>query len=279
MNTAEKVIVDTNAALGTLRASINNRHSILVGLSGGVDSALVAYVAHEQLGDSAVAVTALSPSLSDEEKECARSVAAEIGIMHRFVETHEMEDPVYLRNDERRCYRCKIELSTVLRRKASELGLSTVALGVNKSDFSDYRPGIAAARSEGVWFPLVECGMEKDAVRAAAREVGLSVHDRPSNACLSSRIQYGQPIDERTLRAVAEGEAYLHRMGMKSVRVRVHGPLARIEVGTEDIGCFSLPSLREDTVAKFKSLGFLYVTLDMEGFRSGSMNIALTNNR
>ncbi len=267
----------TTALLEVLRTSVRDKHSMLIGLSGGVDSALLAYIAHEQLREGAVAVTAVSASLSSEEKECARAVAEEIGIRHIFVETNEMDDPLYLKNDGMRCYRCKIGLSSALHSKAAELGISTVAIGVNKSDFSEYRPGIAAARSEGIWFPLAECGMEKETIRAAARELGLSVHDRPSNACLSSRIQYGQTIDERTLRAVADAEAHLHGLGIKNVRVRVHGTLARIEIGAEDTERFSLAGVRESTVAKLKSLGFIYVTLDMEGFRSGSMNLSLRN--
>lgn len=262
-----------------LRTSVRRRESLLVGLSGGVDSALVAYLAHEQLGTGAIAVTAVSPSLSDDERESACRVAGEIGIRHILVETHEMDDPEYLKNDEKRCYRCKLELSSVLLKKAKEMGISTVAIGVNATDLSDYRPGIAAARSEGIWFPLAECGIEKEGVRAIAGFVGLSVHDRPSNACLSSRIQYGQIIDERTLRAVADAEAHIHSLGMNGVRVRVHGTLARIEVGREDIERMSAPGIREATIAKLKVLGFLYVTLDLEGFRSGSMNLQLTSNR
>ena len=268
-----------SASLEALRAAIRSRHTLLIGLSGGVDSALVASVAREQLGDRAVAVTAVSPSLSPEEKESALRIASEIGIRHMFVETHEMDDPAYLRNDERRCYRCKIELSSVLLGKAAELGIATVAIGVNTSDFDEYRPGIAAARSAGIWFPLAECCMEKETVRAMAGEMGISVHDRPSNACLSSRIQYGQAIDAQTLKSVAEAETYLHGLGLKSVRVRVHGALARIEVAGGDIERLSIPELRDGIVARLKSLGFLYVTLDLEGYRSGSMNKTLRSSR
>ncbi len=268
-----------SASLETLRAAIRSRHAVLVGLSGGVDSALVASVAREQLGDRAVAVTAVSPSLSPEEKESALRIASEIGIRHMLVETHEMDDPAYLRNDERRCYRCKTELSSVLLGKAAELGIATVAIGVNTSDFDEYRPGIAAARSAGIWFPLAECGMEKETVRSMAGEMGISVHDRPSNACLSSRIQYGQTIDAQTLKSVAEAETYLHGLGLKSVRVRVHGSLARIEVAGGDIERLSIPELRDGIVARLKSLGFLYVTLDLEGYRSGSMNKTLRSSR
>lgn len=268
-----------SASLEALRAAIRSRHAVLVGLSGGVDSALVASVAREQLGDRAVAVTAVSPSLSPEEKESALRIASEIGIRHMLVETHEMDDPAYLRNDERRCYRCKTELSSVLLGKAAELGIATVAIGVNTSDFDEYRPGIAAARSAGIWFPLAECGMEKETVRSMAGEMGISVHDRPSNACLSSRIQYGQTIDAQTLKSVAEAETYLHGLGLKSVRVRVHGSLARIEVAGGDIERLSIPELRDGIVARLKSLGFLYVTLDLEGYRSGSMNKTLRSSR
>jgi uncharacterized protein len=260
-----------------LRRTVLCLGSAVIGLSGGVDSALVAFIAREQLGDRAVAVTAISPSLSADELESAVKVASEIGIRHLKVSTLEMENEAYVRNDTARCFHCKKELASVLKRVAEQEGVRAVLLGVNKSDFGDFRPGIRAAEEEGLLFPLAACGIEKDDVRRMARSLGLSVHSKPSNACLSSRIQYGQRIELSTLRSVEEAERFLHGMGFTNVRVRVHGSVARLEVDAGDMARIASPEMREGIVARLKSLGFTYVVLDLEGFRSGSMNLSLRN--
>ncbi|MBX8634039.1 MAG: ATP-dependent sacrificial sulfur transferase LarE [Thermoplasmata archaeon] len=266
-------------AIARLRSTVISLESAVIGLSGGVDSALVAFIAREQLGDRAVAVTAISPSLSSEELESAVNVASEIGIRHLTVATGETEMEAYLRNDSMRCFHCKKELASVLKKVAEREGARSVLLGVNKSDFGDFRPGIRAAEEEGLLFPLAMCGIEKDDVRRIAGLLGLSVHSRPSNACLSSRIQYGQRLDMSVLRSVEEAERYIRGLGFRNVRVRVHDRIARVEIDAGDMERAASPAIREGIVSRLKALGFGYVVLDLEGFRSGSMNLPLRNSR
>lgn len=261
----------------SLRRFIRNLGSAIIGLSAGVDSSLLAKVAHMELGEKAVAVTAVSPSLSAGDRQLAAQNAGEIGIRHIFLETHELEREDYLRNDAMRCFHCKEELSTVLWDFAEKEKIASVLLGVNASDGADFRPGIRAAAESGMLFPLRECVISKDEVRGMARMLGLSAHDRPSNSCLSSRVEYGQRIDAKLLGMVESAERMLTEMGLDSVRVRVHGSVARIEVDANQLPL--LVSRRGEIVERFKSLGFLYVTLDLEGFRSGSMNLTLRSSQ
>lgn len=265
--------------LERLRKEVAGRGSLVVGLSSGVDSALLAAVAKQELGNAALAVTAVSPAVARRDIELASKTAAEIGIEHLLIGTGEVDREDYARNDALRCYSCRSELSEALISVARQRSIRTVAMGINLSDFQDYRPGIRAARERGVWFPLAECSFTKQDVRQAASLLGLSASDRASNACLSSRVQYGQRIDVETLKRVEGAEELLHSIGFSDCRVRVHGPVARIEVPSDSIGRFMDASVRASVISGLKELGFLYVTIDLEGLRSGSMNLMLRNSR
>lgn len=263
------------AKLAALKEMIREKGSIAVGLSAGVDSALLASVAFAELGSSAVAVTAVSPSLSSRDRIQAAASAAEIGIRHVFIETGETDREEYARNDPMRCFHCKSELGRELLSFAAGENISSIALGVNASDEGDFRPGIRAAEELGICFPLRECGITKQEVREIAKRLGLSSHDRPSNSCLSSRIQYGQRIDGTLLKMVEEAEDMLYGLGIRNVRVRVHGRLARIEVDTESMHLVVEEANRKKIAGRFREIGFTYVSVDLEGFRSGSMNLPL----
>jgi uncharacterized protein len=245
---------------------------VVVAYSGGTDSSLVAAVAGRALGDRAVAVTAVSPSLPPGELEEARRVAAEIGVRHRSVRTHEVEKDAYLANGTDRCYQCKSELYEVLARVAQEAGGSTVVSGANLDDLGDFRPGLRAAAERGVRHPLVEVGFSKAEVRDAARELGIPSWDKPASACLSSRVAFGVRISVEELSKVGRAERVLKDLGFRQCRVRVHGDVARIEVETTDLPRLADPDVRRRAVEALKALGYRFVTLDLEGFRSGSMN-------
>jgi uncharacterized protein len=259
-------------ALAELSSIVGGMGRVVVALSGGTDSSLVAAVAARTLGDRALAVTAVSPSLPPGEADAARRVAAEIGILHRLVRTREIEDPRYLANGLDRCYRCKTELYDRLRSVADDAGDATVLSGANADDLLDFRPGLRAAAEHGVRHPLVEAGMGKAEVRAAARTLGLSTWDKPASACLSSRIAFGERITVEELSKVGRAERLLHELGFSSCRARVHGDLVRIEVDAVDVPRLAETQVRERVVRGLKDLGYRFVTLDLEGFRSGSMN-------
>jgi len=244
----------------------------VVAYSGGTDSTLVATVAARALGARALAVTAVSPSLPPGELAEARRVAARVGVRHRAVRTHEAEREPYLANGTDRCYHCKAELYGVLARVAREAGLPVVVSGTNLDDLGDFRPGLLAAAERGVRHPLVEVGFSKAEVREAARMLGIPTWDKPASACLSSRIAFGVRITVEQLSKVGRAERLLKDLGFRQVRVRVHGDLVRVEVEPQDLSRLAEPSVRERVVEGLKALGYRYVTLDLEGFRSGSMN-------
>ncbi|HXF37735.1 MAG TPA: ATP-dependent sacrificial sulfur transferase LarE [Actinomycetota bacterium] len=245
---------------------------VVVAFSGGVDSALVAAVAARALPRRHLAVTAVSPSLPPGELAAARALARRLGIRHRTVRTREVELEAYRANGPDRCFHCKTELYGVLVRVAREEGLSVVASGANLDDLGDVRPGLRAAGDHGVRHPLVEAGFTKQDVREAARALGVPVWDKPSSACLSSRISYGVRISVEELSRVGRAERLLKDLGFRQVRVRVHGDLARVEVELPDLPRLARPGVRERVVEGLRGLGYGYVTLDLEGFRSGSMN-------
>jgi pyridinium-3,5-biscarboxylic acid mononucleotide sulfurtransferase len=245
---------------------------VVVAYSGGTDSALVAAAAAEALGDRAVAVTAVSPSLAPGELEEARRVASVVGVRHRAVRTHEVENPAYLANGVDRCYHCKAELYDVLARVAEEAGGALVVSGANLDDLRDVRPGLRAAAERGVRHPLVEVGLSKSDVRAAARELGVPTWDKPASACLSSRIAFGVRITVEELSKVGRAERVLKELGFAQCRVRVHGDVARVEVELDALPRLAEPGVRDQVVRGLRGLGYRYVTLDLEGFRSGSMN-------
>ncbi|MEM3851434.1 MAG: ATP-dependent sacrificial sulfur transferase LarE [Methanomassiliicoccales archaeon] len=263
--------------IDAIRRAISSKGSLVVGLSSGVDSALLAYLASSALGANAIAVTAVSPAVAQEDIAEARKNALEIGIRHVIVETHELEDEKYLKNDGKRCFYCRHELSEQLLEIAKREGMAAAAIGINADDLSDYRPGIAAARELGIWMPLMEFGLTKAEIRQEAARVGLKASSRPSNACLSSRIQYGQHIDTELLKRVEKAEDGLHALGFTQCRVRVHGAVARIEIPVAEIPLLIDEEMRKRVVEVVSSSGFLFVTLDLAGFRSGSMNALLRN--
>jgi pyridinium-3,5-biscarboxylic acid mononucleotide sulfurtransferase len=249
-----------------------------VAFSGGIDSTVVAQAAHLALGGRAVAVTADSPSVPRAEVEGAKRLAAHIGIRHRVIATEEFEDPDYLRNDGARCYFCKSELYSRVEELLPELGMSVVCSGANLDDRGDYRPGLKAAAEHHVRHPLQEAGFTKADVRALAKAWGLPTWDKPASPCLSSRLAPGLPVTRERTARVERAELYLRtRLGLRECRVRLHeGELARIEVPAAELARLADPGIRESLAREFRDLGFAFVTLDLEGFRSGSLN-ALVN--
>jgi len=248
--------------------------SVAIGFSGGVDSSVVTAVAAQVLGaENILAVTANSESMAISELENAKWMAAELGIPHEIIHTNELECPDYSDNSPERCYYCKDELWQKMRLLADERGLKQIADGVNKDDLLDHRPGIRASDEAGVAHPLAAAGLGKEDVRTLARTLGLSNWDKPAQACLSSRFPYGEKLTAAGLKRVEAAEDFLKKMGLLEVRVRSHGDIARIEVPLPELGSIVDDWRREAITSTLKQLGFRYVTLDLEGFRSGSMNI------
>ncbi|WP_375513213.1 ATP-dependent sacrificial sulfur transferase LarE [uncultured Nostoc sp.] len=258
-----------------LRALFQEMEQALIAYSGGVDSTLVAKIAYDALGDRALAVTAVSPSLLPEELEDAKIQAATIGIPHKIVQTHEMENPNYTSNPVNRCYFCKSELHDTLKPLALQLGYPYVVDGVNADDLHDYRPGIQAAKERGARSPLAEVGVTKVEVRQLSQQLGLPWWDKPAQPCLSSRFPYGEEITVAKLQRVGRGEIFLRKLGWQNLRVRSEGDTARIELASEQIKEFVLTTDLQKVVSAFQDFGFLYVTLDLEGYRSGKLNQVL----
>lgn len=249
--------------------------SVLVAYSGGTDSAYLAFAAHRVLGDRALAVIADSPSLPRAELAQALAFTAHHGIATHILLTDELDQPDYIRNDARRCFHCKDTLFGAMEQERQRLGFAHLAFGMNLDDRGDFRPGQQAAAQHNAVAPLVTAHLSKLEIRALAREAGLQLWDKPASACLASRIEYGRPVTAENLSQVEQAEAALHALGFPCVRVRHHGELARIEIDRADLHrALSVEALRQFTAA-LKPLGFTYVTLDTEGYRSGSMNAVL----
>lgn len=267
---------DPAAKLPVLEARLRSLKRVLVAYSGGVDSAFLAWIAYRELGKDMLAVLADSPSLARSQMRDAVAFAQEQGIPLTIIQTDEMERPDYRRNDGARCFHCKDELFTVMEQNREQLGFDAIAYGVNVDDQRDYRPGQQAARQHHVAAPLLEAGLTKEDIRHLARQAELRIWDKPASACLSSRIEYGRPVTREALLAVEEGEEALRRLGFRQVRVRHHGEIVRIEIGREELPRAMTPEMAAEFTRIFKALGFSYVTLDLEGFRSGSMNALLS---
>ncbi|MFM6188554.1 MAG: ATP-dependent sacrificial sulfur transferase LarE [Planktothrix sp.] len=262
--------------LNQIQAIFQEMERALIAYSGGVDSTLVAKIAYDVLGDQAIAVTAVSPSLLPEDLEEARIQAAAIGIQHQEIETQEMENPNYTSNPVNRCYFCKSELHDTLKPLAQQWGYSYIVDGVNADDLKDYRPGIQAAKERGVRSPLAEVGLTKLEVRELSKSLGLITWDKPAQPCLSSRFPYTEEITIAKLQRVGKAEIYLRKLGWSHLRVRSEADTARIELPPEQIQEFVLKTNLPQLVQAFQEFGFIYVTLDLEGYRSGKLNQVLS---
>lgn len=256
-----------------LLAELRKFPGVAVAYSGGVDSAVVAKAAQLALGEKAIAVTGVSASLAEGELDEARQIAEQIGIRHVVIETDEFSSDDYTRNAPDRCYHCKTELYSQLARRLGEWGNPVIVNGANADDTHDYRPGMQAAAEHLIRSPLADCGITKAEVRQLAAEWGLPIWDKPATPCLSSRVAYGEAVTPERLRMIDQAERYLRERGFVSLRVRYHsGDVARIEVPPADLARFCDVELRKELIAQLKRLGFKFITIDLEGFRSGSLN-------
>ena len=258
-----------------LLARLGELRSVIVALSGGTDSAYLAWAAHRALGERALSITALSESYSTYDRDQAEIFLKATGVRHEFVETHELENPAYQANAADRCYYCKDELFNVLDGLAKERGFAAVAYGVNADDTSDFRPGHRAAAEHQVLTPLLEAKLHKEEIRLLARRAGLPCWDRPASACLSSRLPYGTEVTAERLSLVERGEAALRGLGFRQFRVRLHDKLARVELAQDELQRGLEPKMAAAIAQALKAAGFTYVALDLEGYRQGSLNETL----
>ena len=264
--------ISNTSKLKNLEEILESLQSVIVAYSGGVDSAFLSVVANRILGDRALAVTAHSPSLAQYELDDAVELASNLRLNHRVIETAEVERADYKQNTTGRCYFCKDELYIQLGNISRVEGFISIANGTNVDDMSDFRPGLQAAKKYGVRSPLVEAKFTKSDVREHSRKIGIPVWDKPSQACLSSRIPYGTEVTVETLTRIAKAERFLSNLGLRQFRVRHHDNIARIEVEPSEFGQLIETGVRESLVEYFKSIGYTYVTMDLLGFRSGSLN-------
>ena len=258
-----------------LFARLRDMRQVIVAYSGGTDSAYLAWAAHQALGANAVAITADSASIPESHKRDAEAFARECGFRHEYVETREFDNPDYVKNDPDRCFHCKDELFTRLEEIGRERGIEHIVYGVNVDDLGDYRPGQKAAKDHRVNAPLMEAGLSKAEIRELSRLAGLATWDRPASACLSSRIPYGTPVTPETIKTVENGEEAIRALGFRQFRVRFHGELVRIEIAKDEMPRALTIEMAQRLTGIFKPLGFHYVTLDLEGYRLGSLNSVL----
>lgn len=272
MNSREKILSEKGSRLN---AEFGRLGRLLVAYSGGVDSAYLAWAAHRALGGNMLAVIADSPSLARTHLADALAFANEQEIPVEVIATSELDRPEYARNDGQRCFHCKDELFDVMENLRVTRGFDAIAYGVNVDDQGDFRPGQNAARKHHVAAPLLKAGLTKQEIRELARAAGLRVWDKPASACLSSRIEYGRPVTREALDVIERGEEALRGLGFRQFRVRHHGEMVRIEIARDELDRALTPAMAEEFTTIFKALGFHFVTLDLEGFRSGSMNSLL----
>jgi uncharacterized protein len=265
----------TDTKQESLQARLRGMRRLLVAYSGGVDSAYLAWAAYQALGEKMLAVIADSPSLARNQLADAVAFAREESIPLEVIATSELDRPEYVRNDAQRCFFCKDELFTLMEELRAARGFDLIAYGVNLDDQGDFRPGQKAAIAHRVVAPLLDARLNKEEIRALARQAGLRIWDKPASACLSSRIEYGRPVTREALHVVEKGEDALRALGFGQFRVRHHGEIVRIEIAREELERALDPAMAAQFTTIFKSLGFKFVTLDMEGFRSGSMNSLL----
>ena len=273
VQTSDKTLLQKRSDLVNI---LEQMRSVIVAYSGGVDSAFLAAVANEALWRKALSVTAVSPSLAPSELDEATDLANRIGLNFMTIETNEIDRPDYQANNPDRCFFCKDELYTHLVRFAEEESFDSIVNGTNVDDLGDYRPGIEAAKQYGVRSPLVEAELTKDDIRALSRDMDLPTWDKPAQACLSSRIPYGTTVTVEALTKIAKAEQFLRSKGFKQLRVRHHETIARIEIEPSDFSAITSEPLRSEINQEFKNIGYSYITLDLDGFRSGSLNEILS---
>ena len=281
MNTLVRIHIAEQAQLSaeekelSLLKQLAEVPSVIVALSGGADSAYLAWAAHRAIGERALSVTALSPSYSAHDRAVVEEFVRQLGVRHEFIETHEMENPKYRANASDRCYFCKDELFTVLDVMAQERGFAVVAYGVNADDTLDFRPGHRAASEHRVLAPLLDAGLHKTEIRLLSQRAGLPTWDRPASACLASRLPYGTEVTPERLALVERAEAALRELGFRQFRVRLHDKLARIEIAPGEMPRAMSPEMAASILSRLKTAGFTYVALDLEGYRQGSLNESL----
>jgi pyridinium-3,5-biscarboxylic acid mononucleotide sulfurtransferase len=275
IHAAEQAQLSAEEKESLLRKQLAAFPSVIVALSGGADSAYLAWAAHRAIGSRALSVTALSPSYSAHDRAVVEEFVRQLGVRHEFIETHEMENPKYRANAADRCYFCKDELFTVLDVMAQERSFAVVAYGVNADDTLDFRPGHRAASEHRVLAPLLDAGLHKCEIRLLSQRAGLPTWDRPASACLASRLPYGTEVTPERLALVERAEAALRDLGFRQFRVRLHDKLARVEIAPEEMPRAMSPEMAASISARLKSAGFTYVALDLEGYRQGSLNESL----
>jgi uncharacterized protein len=282
MNTLVRIQVSEQARLSPderellLQKQLAQFPSMIIALSGGADSAYLAWAAHRAIGERALSVTALSPSYSAHDRSVVEDFVRQLGVRHEFIETHEMENPKYRANAADRCYFCKDELFNVLDVMAQERGFAAIAYGVNADDTLDFRPGHRAASEHRVLAPLLDAGLHKAEIRTLSQRAGLPTWDRPASACLSSRLPYGTEVTPERLALIERGEAALRELGFRQFRVRLHDKLARVEIAPEEMPRAMSAEMASSIASRLKTAGFTYVALDLEGYRQGSLNETLS---